>query len=206
MRPRQRGIRLLEDLLLHLVEPLPELFDLREVVVDHRIDDPIHEQAGPLTQDPIVFRAHVADFVDRTRHPGVNGHQILRTQEEIDVFRGEAMLRRLEVDPVKNQIEVIAVRFDLWMVNFRERIFHGELVEVEHVGQDAGLVWRGRLQRHPDPDTAVRFEPGGVHPVDFRGDPAVVFENLDQSPTLTASAACAAANRATGTRYGEQLT
>jgi hypothetical protein len=33
-----------------------------------------------------------------------------------------------------------------------------------------------------------------------------VREDLDQSPTLTCRAACAAASRATGTRYGEQLT
>jgi hypothetical protein len=33
-----------------------------------------------------------------------------------------------------------------------------------------------------------------------------VDEVANQSPTLTLSAACAAASRATGTRYGEQLT
>jgi hypothetical protein len=34
----------------------------------------------------------------------------------------------------------------------------------------------------------------------------LVWQRQRQSPTLTARAACAAASRATGTRYGEQLT
>ena len=68
------------------------------------------------------------------------------------------------------------------------------------------FVWCGIGQVDPERHFAVRGEPGRIDPV-RRGRRAVLVDvDLDQSPTFTCSAACAAARRATGTRYGEQLT
>src|SRR5262245_4659090 len=136
----------------------------------------------------------------------MNGHEKLRAQEEVDVLGREAVFGGLEVDAVQDEVEVVAVGFDLGVVQFAEGVFDRKLVKVEDVSEDAPFL-RGRLvQIHPDRHATPRFDPGGVHPIDRLGGPAFVLEDPDQSPTLAASAACAAASRATGTRYGEQLT
>ena len=49
-------------------------------------------------------------------------------------------------------------------------------------------------------------EPGRLDPVHFPRAPVLVNVDGDQFPAFIESAACAAASRATGTRYGEQLT
>ena len=134
------------------------------------------------------------------------GDQILRTEEEVDFLRAERVLFCLEIDAVENQVEVVAVGFDFGMVNLCECVFDGQLVEVEDLGQDLRLLWSGCAQIHPHPDSAVGFEPGWVHLFHRSSGLLLVFVDRDQSPTLIWSAACAAARRATGTRYGEQLT
>ena len=136
----------------------------------------------------------------------MDGDEILRAQEEIDVLGREAVLLGAEVDAVEDQVQIVAVRLDLRMVRFFERVFDRQIVELEHVGQDARLLRRRAAQIDPDPDAAVGEEPGWVDPIDDRGRPALIPVDRDQSPTLAVSAACAAASRATGTRYGEQLT
>src|SRR5262245_56089168 len=136
----------------------------------------------------------------------MDGDEKLRAQEEVDVFGRETVLGGLEVDAVQDDVEVIAVGFDLGMVQFAEGVFDRQLVKVEDVAEDFAFL-RGRLvQIHPDQHAAPWFKPGGVHSIDLLSGPAFVLEDADQSPTLAASAACAAASRATGTRYGEQLT
>src|SRR3954468_753100 len=136
----------------------------------------------------------------------MHGHEVLRPQEEIDIPGAEAVLARVEVDAVQDQVEEIAVRLDLRMVTFTECVLDRELVEVKHVGQDLRFLRAWTIEVDPHPHAALRREPGGVHPIDDLGGPAFVFVDGDQSPTLAPSAACAAASRATGTRYGEQLT
>ena len=108
--------------------------------------------------------------------------------------------------PCRIEIEVVAVGLDLGMMDFRQRVLDGQLVKVEDLGEDFGVGLSGFAQVHPHPDSAVGLQPGRVHPIDSLGGPVFVFVDRDQSPTLTCSAACAAARRATGTRYGEQLT
>ncbi len=71
------------------------------------------------------------------------GHEILRTKEEIDFLRLEDVLFGLEVDGVQNQIQVVAVGFDLRMMYVGERIFDGEIVEVEDLAQHFGFFRRG---------------------------------------------------------------
>ena len=100
--------------LLELVEPLLELLDLRPVVVDHRVDDPVHQHAGAFAEEPIALRAQTSVILlDRSRLARVDGDQILRAEEEIDVLRLEAVLRRGEVDAVEDQVEIVAVGLDL---------------------------------------------------------------------------------------------
>src|SRR5882672_2302160 len=130
----------------------------------------------------------------------MDGHQKLRPEEEVDVLGAEAVFRLLEIDAVKNQIQVVAVGFDLGMVELAEGVFDRKLVEVKDVAENLRFVRRRLIQIDPDRDAASWFDPGRVHPVDLLGGPAFVFEDPDQSSTLTASAACAAASRATGTR------
>ena len=146
-----------------------ELLHLRPVVVDHRVDDPIQQHARPLAEEPIVLVAEVVDLAERPRHARMHRHQVLRAEEEVDVLGLEAVLRGREVDAVQDQIEVVAVGFDLGMVRLAHRVFDGELVEVKHVGEDARLL-RGRaVEVDPHPDPAARLEPGGVHLVDRLG-------------------------------------
>src|SRR5688572_24214698 len=116
------------------------------------------------------------------------------------------MLPRLEVDAVQNQIQIVGVRLDLRMVDFADRVLDRQLVKMEHVREDPGFLRLRRAEIHPEHDPAGGIEPGGVHLLNADGLPRLMLEDRDQSPTFTCSAACAAASRATGTRYGEQLT
>ena len=98
-----------EDLLLELVEPVLELLDLRPIAVDHRVDDAVHQGDRPFAEDAGVADADLADFADRPRHAGVHGDEVALPQEEVDVLRLERVLPRAEVDPVENQIQIVAV-------------------------------------------------------------------------------------------------
>ncbi len=132
-------------------------------------------------------------------------HQVLRPQEEIDFLRAKRVFPGLEVDAVEDEVKVVAVGFDFRVVDLGKGVFDRELVKVEDLGEHPGFFRRRRAQICPHPDAAARLQPARVHPVDDLGGPVLVFVDRDQS-TLLCSAACAAARRATGTRYGEQLT
>ena len=171
-----------------------------------RVDDAVQQRARAFAEHAVVARADLGHAQNRTRRAVVKGDEILRPEEEIDFLRPELVLTRLEIDAVQDQIEVVAVGLDLRMMDFGERVLDGQLVEVKRVGEYPGFFWCGRTQVGPHPDPAVGLQPGGIHTVDNRRGPALVLVDGDQSPTLTCSAACAAARRATGMRYGEALT
>ena len=202
------GSRLLEHLLLELVEPLLELVDLRPVVVDHRVDDAVQQHGRALAEHPRVAGADLADLADRARHARVHGHEEPLAEEEIDVLRPEAVLRGAEVDAVEDQVEIVAVGFDLGMMELRQRVLDRQLVEVEDVGEDARLLRRRADRDRPRPRRRCRAaaRPGPPRSTGVVAAALRACRPADQSPTLTCSAACAAASRATGTRYGEQLT
>ena len=61
---------------LHLVDLRLELVDLRGVVVDHRVHDPVQERHGPLAQDVRVLGAQVVHPGDAPRLAVVDGHQV----------------------------------------------------------------------------------------------------------------------------------
>ena len=61
----------------------------------------------------------------------MHGDEVALPQEEVDVLRLELVLPRAEVDPVENQIQVVAVGLDFRMVQRRQSVFHRQLVEVE---------------------------------------------------------------------------
>ncbi len=109
----------------------------------------------------------------------MHGNQELRRQEEVDVLGLEAVLAGLEIDAVENQIEVIAERLDLGMMNLVERVFDGELVDVEDVRQKPGLLGRRVVHDDPDQDVLPGVEPGRVHRLDTGGGPVLVLEDLD---------------------------
>ena len=162
--------------------------------------------AGSFAKHTRVASAERADLANRSRHSGMNRDEKLRTEEEIDVLGREAVLRCLEIDAVENDVQVVAVGFDFGMVPLAERVFDGEFVKVEDVAEDRAFFRGWLIEVDPDRYATPRFDPGRVHPVNGLGGPALVLVDPDQSPLLTVSAACAAASRATGTRYGEQLT
>ena len=116
------------------------------------------------------------------------------------------MLSGVEIDAVQHDVEVTIVRLDLGIGFALERGFDDELMQAEGFTKYRA-VSVGRLRHiRPHDDAAVGRQPRRVEAVDQFGTTASVDEIPNQSPTLTLSAACAAARRATGTRYGEQLT
>ena len=166
-----------------------------------------------------LLRSQISvELLDRARRAVVDGDQELRRQEEVHVLGLEEVLPRLEVDAVEDQIQVVAVRLDLRMVDGVERVLDRELVDVEDVGRIRLSSGVGLSMIDPDQDAAVRpaARPGprgrSTH---WSVDPPSCLKTCDQvdpgacrdqSPVFICSAACAAASRATGTRYGEQLT
>ena len=82
--------RLLEDVVLELVEPRLELVDLGPVVVDHRVDDAVQQRRRPLGQHEVVARTDVAQVRDRPRELVVHGDEELLAEEDVDLVRREA--------------------------------------------------------------------------------------------------------------------
>ena len=78
----------------------------------------------------------------------------------------------------------------------------------ERIAQDQKLRNRRRRQIHPDEAVRRRIQPAPIQAGRTLGLTVPMDEDRQQlqSPTLTESAACAAARRATGIRYGEALT
>ena len=119
-----------------LVEPVAEAIDFGTVVVHHRVDDAVQQRRRALAERAVIARADAANLGERARDAGVNGHQELFAEKEVDVLGLEAMLRFAEVDAVQDQVEIVAVGFDLGMVNLAQRILDRQFVEVEHAGED----------------------------------------------------------------------
>ena len=72
---------------LELVEPLLELLDLRPVVVDHPVDDAVHQRAGP-SPSTWSFRSQMSWISgDAPRLAVVNRDQIVGAEEEVGVVR-----------------------------------------------------------------------------------------------------------------------
>ena len=106
--------RVVEDLLLELVEPVLELLHLGPVVIDHRVDDAVEQRDRSFAQDLRVARDSArCSSRDRPRVAVVDGDEIVRAEEEVDVVRVEAVLAALEVDAVQDDVEVAVVGLDL---------------------------------------------------------------------------------------------
>ena len=124
--------------------------------------------------------------------------------------------------PCRISVQVAGVLLDLRELDRAERVLDRQRVEVKDVGSRrqsrrsaAGPGpprANGRTLVEPTAASHCRSGPGatvierqdGDHCVALRGRLRLVFD--PSSPPLADSAACAAARRATGTRYGEQLT
>ncbi len=232
MSPDELLARVLEHRVLDRVERVLELFDLRTIVVDHRIDDPVEEADRPLAHQIRVPRAVLAKRCDGAGMSVVNGHQEVAAEEEIDVVGGEPVLRLPEVDAVQDDIQIPVVGLDFRILHAAHRVLHRERVERERVGQNQRLGNRRRRQVHPHERAGGRIQPAAVDALNLLGPAVPVDEDADhvnsdsrleagrsaracapsldpflcQSPTFTDSAACAAASRATGMRYGDALT
>jgi hypothetical protein len=171
--------RRLEHRLLQIVELALELFDLRTVVVHHRVHDPVHQGHGALREDVVVARAHPAHLGDGARLAVVDRDEVVRAEEEVGVVRGEVVLARLEVDAVQDDVEIAVVRLDLRMVHLGDRILDRERVEVKRVAEDPEVLVGRRRQVHPDSDSARRLEPRGIHPIRLLGGAVAVDEDGD---------------------------
>ena len=73
----------------------------------------MQQRRRPFGQDEVVARADLEQVRDRAREVVVDGDQELLAEEDVDLVRREAVLRRLEVDAVQDQVEVVAVALDL---------------------------------------------------------------------------------------------
>ncbi len=143
-------------------------------MIHHRIDDPMHEHSRSLAERAVIPLADAEHLGQGSGNAGVNGNQELLAEKEVDVLGLEAVFGLAEVDAVENQVQVVAVRLDLGMMNLGERILDGELVEVEHVAEDADFVGGRSAEIHPDPHAAARLEPGRINPVHAGRRPALV--------------------------------
>ena len=112
----------------------------------------------------------------------------------------------MKIDAVEHDVEILAVAFDFGVGFPLHRGLDREFVQAELVAHDDRIGRRRLRHIRPHHDPAVRRQPGRVETVHHCGATVSVDEVANQSPTLTLRAACAAARRATGTRYGEQLT
>jgi hypothetical protein len=73
-------------------------------VVDHVIDDAMHQRDRPFRQREIAALAEARDLGDAAPPPVVHRHQIIGAEEEVDVERFERMLLLLEIDAVQDHI------------------------------------------------------------------------------------------------------
>ena len=145
----------------------------------------------------------------------VNGHEVVVPEEEVDIARGELVFACLEVDAVKDHVEIAIVRLDFRVVDLAERVLDRERMEVKGVGEEVRSLLRGRLHDiDPERDPGRRVEPLRLDPVRRVRFAVLVDVNGDHGPAGRPSpcprlggarpyfdnAACAAASRATGTR------
>src|SRR5262245_30460537 len=112
----------------------------------------------------------------------------------------------MEIDAVQDHIEQVGIRFDLRVLRRLHRVLDGEGMQAEEVAEQRGVggVWLADVS--PDPYAAARFQPCAIDVVQAFSPTAAMNVVRNQSPTFTCNAACAAASRATGIRYGEALT
>ena len=66
----------------------------------------------------------------------MHGHQIVGTDEEVDVVRGESGRAFAEIDAVQDGVEVAVVGLDLRVVQIGAGVLDRERMERERVAQD----------------------------------------------------------------------
>ena len=73
-----------------------ELVDFRPIVVDHRVDDAVHQRRRSLRRAPwnCAGRSRAICSIDR-ESPRVNRHEVVAAEEEVHVVGPEAVLGRL---------------------------------------------------------------------------------------------------------------
>ena len=161
------GLRLLEHRLLELVDPVLELLDLRPVVIDHRVDDPVEQRDRSLGHDLRVPGDVLLELGDRSRVAVVDRDEVVRADEEVDVVRGETLSARLEVDAVQDRVQVAVVRFDLRVMQLRPRVLDRQRMEPRTCRSGSAIrestARPGRPRRHV---FGRGIQPG---PIDARG-------------------------------------
>jgi hypothetical protein len=176
------AFRRLEHALFHAVEPGLELLHLRPVVIDHQVDDAVHQRDGPLGEDLAVPLTHGMHLLDRARLAIVHGHQVVRAEEEVRVVRREAMLRRAEIDAVEDQVDVAVVGLDLRVRHVGNRVFDGQRVKVEGLRQDPELFGRRGCKIHPQHHIAAGAKPFRRDRLHAFGDVLALEEDGNHSP------------------------
>ena len=145
----------LDDLLFDLVEPCLELVDFGPVVVDHRVDDSVHQRDRAFRQDVPGPRAQLTDMLDAAALAVVNGDQEVRRQEEVGLAGVERVIRHVEIDAVQNDVEMAAVGLDLGIGLTQQSVLDREFVQAELIAQH-GPIGLGRLGHvRPDHSPAV---------------------------------------------------
>ena len=96
------------------VEPVLELVDLGPVVVDHAVDDPVHQGHRALAQRNVRAVAQLRHLRDAAAAAVVDRHEIVAPEKEVDVGGLERVFRLLEVDAVQDDVEVVSRRTRPW--------------------------------------------------------------------------------------------
>ena len=184
----------------------------RTIVVDHGVHDPVEQPDRPFRQQPVVTVAQLAQVRDRRGFAVVHRDQIRGAEEEVDVAGGERLLALAHVDAVQHDVEIARIGLDL-----------GELDALRASSTESGWKWKtsARIRTSSSVGAArstqtVVVDDGSSHAGSTRSARCtapfsrtkIVISRVSSRSLrrYLPSAACAAASRATGTRYGEQLT
>ncbi len=155
---------------------------------------------GPFLQHPVVLPAELLDVLNAAALAVVHGDEKRPGEEEIGVVRLEGIALGEEINAVEDDVQDAGIGLDLGVVDRFQGILDGERVQTEDHLEHPPVCLGGLAHVGPHPYTAVGLQPLRLDCFDLLGAAVAVNVVRNQSPTLTASAACAAARRATGMR------
>ena len=175
------------------IDAAAQLLEARPEAVDHRVGDAMEQADRPLGHPLRVVARIVAPA---RRSPSIRSNEPSReTSGPTKQSTSSVVGRRSPAN------EIAVVGFDLrgsGPPTSRPRPPDDETQNVSLRRSDSGIDGASRSTQTKR--AGGRTEPGAIDSRHLLGPPVAVHEDGVQSPTLTDSAACAAASRATGTR------
>lgn len=150
---------------------LVESFHHGQVCIHHAVDEVVGDVCWTFCKERVFTYHGAANGVEARHGEAVVRHQTLGPQKEVDVdgLNGSALARRgrsrtcvsicclvSEVPkPVKNQIRIAFVRFDLRRGCHIQGVFDEEWVELQNLRQNLSVAWTLLVKAHPDERPAL---------------------------------------------------